>query len=154
MPNDSILDMIGAWEEQSTAELVVDLPIPTWGTGGHPPAWLRVRPIDHTYLDRQRKRIEKAKGPAVALVEVEANAAIIAAAVVEFVVGEPGDSQAVFGLDNPALLAKLKLPEDAGNAAVVKKLLKTDGAVFAMSSAVVRHSGYAEEIAAEAVSGN
>lgn len=154
MPNDSILDQIGAWEAQSTAELVVDLPIPTWGTAGHPPAWLRVKPVDHAFMDRQRKRIEKAKGPGVAYVEIDANAAIIAAAVVEFVVGEPGDSQAIFALDNPQLLATLKLPEDAGNAGVVRKLLKTDGAVFSMSSAVVRHSGYAEEIAAETVSGN
>lgn len=143
----SLLDGLGARREALEEEQIRDLAVPRWE---NPSAALRIRPIDHALIKRQLGRIEKATKGARDAVELSANAAILAAATIEVVLGE-GDGQAVVPLAD--LAEPLGLPKDATGPEIIQKFFLTDGDVFGCAGAVVKHSGYAERDVDEALAG-
>jgi len=149
----SILDQITRQVEGFADEMFTDLSLSMWGQNGHPPAWFRIRPVDSDFIEKQRARAAKAKGPAISGAVVRGNLAILAMGVEAFIVGE-GDGQAQFTLDSEDLKKALGVPDAETAGDVVRAILgvnvtKADGYVLSLSDAVVRHSGHAAQIAEE-----
>lgn len=143
----SLLEGLGARREELEKEQVRDLEVPRWE---NPSAVLRVKPVDHALIKRQLGRIERATKGARDAVEVSANAAILAAATIEVVLGE-GEGQATVPLTD--LAEPLGLPKDATGPEIVQAFFLTDGDVIGCAGAVVKHSGYAERDVDEALAG-
>ena len=154
----SILDQIKARQAALLAKSTTDLPIPTWGTHGHPKAWLRVHPVDADFSEKQRAKALKVPAAGQARAALHAQAVIIAKATEAVLIGE-GAEQASFTLDDPDLLAALGIPDCKSNAEAVQALVGNsvtgaDGYLVAMSDAIARHSGHAAEVVEEEVQGD
>lgn len=143
----SLLEGLRARRDELQAEQVRDLPVPRWE---NPSAVLRIKPLDHALIKRQLGRIDKATKGAKDAVELSANAAIVAAATVEVVLGE-GDGQAVVSLAD--LAEPLGLPKDATGPELIQAFFLTDGDVIGCAGAVIEHSGYTERHVDEAQAG-
>lgn len=138
--SDSLLAGLAARKAELQAEQVVDLPVPQWT---NPSLRLRVKPVEHTILQGIQFRAEKVKGTKAGEAQLNANAAILAAATTEVLFGE-GDGEASFSLESPDLVEALDLPEKSHATAVVRALVLRDGDLVALATAAVRHSGYEE----------
>lgn len=154
----SILDKVRFRTENLAAESVTDLEIPTWGSHGHPKAWLRVHPVDITFIDGQRRQGAKLKGDAAIKAALRAHAVIVAKATERVVIGE-GDDQAEFDLADPDLLEALGIPDCKSNADAIRRIIGVDitgadGYLVAMSNAVAEHSGMAAEVVEESLLGD
>ena len=151
---DALLEQLRGAYKRREAERIGDLRIPGWD---RPSLVLRIQPLDHPTIRRIRARIPTVRGKVerIAEAEVQANAALVAAATVGVMVGSGGPevplTEGVIW-DLAADLAEQKgMNEPQGPTDVIRTLAFRDGDILAMATRVGEHSGYArEEIDAEA----
>jgi hypothetical protein len=143
---ESLLQQLAAQREEILAAHVIDYRIPLV----KPQAVLRFKAIDHATIRRQMTRVQKAAEGARAETELAANAAIIAAATLEVILGE-GDEAVSCDLRTVAEVYELGAQAKAGDA--VRRLFLLDGDLNQAAQKVMEHSHYGNAEADEAFAG-
>ena len=136
----SLLDALAARKAELQAQQVTTIPVPLWD---NPTIRVRVKCVDHERLSRIMLRMQKAKGGALSKATLNAHAAIVEAATVAVILG--GDGDAELELSSPDLVSALELPEGSTPIDVVRALCLREADVIALSDAVFKHSGYAQD---------
>lgn len=144
---DSLLKGLKARRDAIAVDNFKDIPVPLV-----PDLYLRIRTLDHEFLEKQRRRLDKASTGARAAVEINVNAAIIGAATSEVLIGI-GDDQESYDLLGPEIREEFSLDERASAAEAVRALLLRDGDVVTLAAAVMDHSGYSVRAIDEALAG-
>lgn len=144
----SLLEQLRATREEILAELITDIVVPLV----RPKVTLRVKPVDHEVIVRQLAKREKATAPeARAKVDLSANAAVIAAATVEVLLGDGNNAESC----TLAMVAEVfELGDKAGAADAVRALFARDGDILTVAAKVMEHSGYGGGEADETFAGN
>lgn len=145
----SPLALLKSRKTEIIADQVAELPVPLWT---RPSLRLRITPVEHEVITRQWGKIEEAKGGARSPIALHANAAIVAKATTAVLIGD-GEDQAEMPLHSPDLREALGLAEKATGVEVIRAMCLRDADVIALGSAVAKHSGYADEVAAESLRG-
>lgn len=139
----SLLDSLAARRQELLAEASTeDVPVPGWHS---PSLFLRMRPLEHSVLRNQSRRIERAKGAsAKANAELSSSAMVVRQATELVLIGDEGPAQAELDFDDERLLASLGLPADATDLTILRALaLGKDGVILKLSERVYTLSGYA-----------
>ena len=143
----SPLDFLKGRREALLAEQLHDMQVPLWNM---PVLRLRIKPVDHGTFARIMKVAGKAPTSQMAEAQLNGNAAIIAAALVKVLIGDGEDRAEVDWQD---MLESMGLPETATCTSLVRALCLRDGDVLSLAEAVMKHSGYSQTAADEALAG-
>ena len=146
----SPLDQLKARREELLAEQIFDIPVPRWL---NPTLQLQIKPVDHSTFRRIIGIQERAaKGPKqqVGESELNANAAMVGAALVKVLIGD-GDERAE--VDWQDMIPSLGISETSSVTEVVRAICLRDGDVLTLASTVLKLSGYSTESIDEAFAG-
>jgi hypothetical protein len=165
-PN-SIIGNLRQRRVQILEALYEDVKVAHWDEGGHPPIYVRYRPVEHEQISRVLRRIETAKPKDQPRVELEGNMDLLirgCIGVFAVVDGEkvslrPGDPRGGWTNFDPDLALALGLAEDAVEAKnitarrVVKGLFLTDGDIMSHATHLIAFSDYKQVEADEELRG-
>ena len=137
----SLMDVVRGLKAEKVAKLGKDLPVPRWEDPNR--IILSVMPLDHDTIKRVTGQAERNKDRArEAELELTTAAALVASATVSVKIG-----------DNPPVALHELDPEETVGANTIKALCLSDGDVFTLAAAVMKHSNYSEEAITEVLQG-
>jgi hypothetical protein len=135
-PLSAVKSTLKARREEIAAELFKDLPVPGWD---NPRITVRYRPLEHPFIARKRKSVEKAKGDK-GEAEMNANLDLLIEGCVEI---SADNGEGPWDGFDPNLAEALGV-ESVSARQTCKALFFKDGDVVSHTDALIKFSGYVD----------